>query len=168
MIRLSYVLDEEAYLAANHAMWRKRRSSPRGRYTGYALLATLPLCGWLAAAWGMYFTFMAAIAANALHWFFDWPLTRAITRRRFADMPSKGRRIGWKIDEKGLRVSAGDERGLIRWDMLQEAWEGPDGFVLSQPGNVNHWLPFSAFDGDSDIERMRGLIARHLARKQGS
>ncbi len=169
MPRLSYVFDEDTFLAANHAMWWKKRNSTRTKYLGYAFLAALPIAAWLAVSKGMFFTLVAALAVNALHWFFDWPLTRAIARRRFASMPSSSQRISWDISDKGLRVSSDDsDGGLIKWDMLTDVWESPHGFVLSQPGNVHHWLPFSAFDSDGDIERMRGLIARHFARKQGS
>ncbi len=168
MIRLSHDFDEAAFVEAHRAMWRRRRMSPRNRRIGWALLAALPLSAWLAVAKGMTFTFLAAVAANALHWVFDWPLTRAIVRRRYAQMPSAGRRISWEIGEERLRVrSSSGESGEFGWDVLTDAWESPGGFVLVQPHNVTHFLPRSAFGSEADVEALRRLIARHVRPKAG-
>jgi len=159
MIRISYLFDEDAFVAANHAMWWRRRRSARTKYIGMAFLAALPLTLWLAVTKGMHFTFMAVMAANLLHWVFDWPLTRAIVRRRFPDMPSANRRIDWRIDENGLTVSTdAGESGTFGWDAVRDAWESPYGFVLAQDHNVTHWLPKEAFASEEDVEKMRALL----------
>ena len=156
MIRLSHTFDEEEFVRANHAMWWQRRRSPRNRYLGLAFLAALPLAAWLAAARGMYFTFFAVLGVNLLHWVFDWPLTRAIVRRRFRDMPSAGQRLEWEIGPEALRVRADDgEGGTFSWAEVRRAWEAPHGFVLARDGNITHWLPRQAFTSEEDVARFR-------------
>ncbi len=166
MIRISYTFDEDAYVAASHAMWWRRRQSARTKYLGIAFLVALPVSLWLAVTRGMHFTFLAILAANLLHWVFDWPLTRVIVRRRFAEMPSANRRISWEIDEKGLTVSTDrGERGTFGWEAVREAWESPRGFILAQDRNVTHWLPKTAFASEEDIDRIRDLLNRKVRTK---
>ncbi len=163
MIRISYVFDEDAYIAAGHAMWWRKRQSARTKYLGIAFLAALPVSLWLAVTRGMHFTFLAVLAVNLLHWVFDWPLTRAIVRRRFTEMPSANRRIDWEIGEDGLTVSTDTgESGTFGWEMVREAWESPFGFILAQDHNVTHWLPKAAFASEEDVERMRDLLRRKV------
>ncbi len=167
MIKLSHVFDEQTFIDANHGMWWRRRKGPRSRYLGLAFLAALPVALWLSVSRGMHFTLMAAGAANLLHWFGDWPLTRAMVRRRFAQMPSAGQRISWEIGEDGLKViSNAGEAGKFSWDNVTEAFETPRGFIIAQPHNVTHWLPRAAFASEEDIETLRGLIARKVGRKE--
>ena len=164
-IRLEYVFDEATLLAANHALWRRRRARPRTRLFGLALAAALPLSTWAMLRFGMYFTFLAVVAGNLLFWFFDWPLTRAVIRRRLADMPGLGRRFAWEIDENGLTVRGPDgEGGTIRWEGVEEAWEDDAGFVIVQPGNVSQWLPRDAFASAEDVAAFRDLLARRVRR----
>ncbi len=163
MIKISYTFDEDAYVAASHAMWWRKRQSARTKYLGIAFLLALPLSLWLALAKGMHFTFLAVLAVNLLHWIFDWPLTRAIVRRRFPEMPSANRSIDWEIDDDGLTVSMDSgERGTFPWEAVREAWEGPFGFVLSQDHNVTHWLPKAAFASEEDVEKVRDLLRRKV------
>ncbi len=165
MIRLSHTFDEEEFVNANHAMWWQRRRSRRNRYLGMAFLAALPLAAW-AAARGMYFTFLAVVGVNLLHWVFDWPLTRAIVRRRFRDMPSAGQRLEWEIGPDTLRVHADNgEGGAFSWAEVRRAWEAPAGFVLARDGNITHWLPRSAFATEEDVERFRRWMAAKVPGK---
>jgi hypothetical protein len=161
MIQLSYIFDEGTFLAANRAMWEQRRMTPRNKWLGYAFLAALPVAAWLSWSRGMHFTLLAVIAANLLHWVFDWPLTRAMVRRRFKDMPSAGRRISWQIGPDKLKVmSDGGDGGELPWTAITGVWEGSSGFVLFQPHNVTHFLPRAAFESEEDMERIREWVAR--------
>jgi len=161
MISLTYIFDEDTFLAANRAMWEQRRKTARNKWLGYAFLAALPVAAWLSLAKGMHFTLLAVIAANLLHWVFDWPLTRAIVRRRFKDMPSAGRRISWEIGPDKLKVMSNDgEGGEFPWDAITDVWEGSSGFVLFQPRNITHFLPRAAFESEADMERIREWAAR--------
>ncbi len=163
MIRISHTFDEDAFIAANRAMWERRRMSPRNKWLGYAFLAALPVGLWLSLARGMHFTFLAIIAANLLHWVFDWPLTRAMVRRRFRDMPSAGRRISWEIGPDRLKVASDDgSSGEFSWEDLTGAWEASTGFILSQPHNVTHFLPRAAFASQKDMEQVRQWISRKV------
>ena len=166
MIRISYIFHEDTYIAASHAMWWRKRQSTRTKYLGLFFLAALPVSLRLAVAKGMHFTFLAVLAVNLLHWVFDWPLTRAIVRRRFAEMPSANRRIDWEIDENGLTVSTDSgESGTFGWEAVREAWESPFGFILAQDHNITHWLPKAAFASEADVERIRELLDRKVRRK---
>ena len=160
MIRLSYIFDEQTFIDANHALWLRKRREPKSRLFGWIFLAALPVAVWLAISRGMYFILLAVLAANALHWLFDWPLTRAIARRKFRQLPNAGQRIEWEIDANKLKVTAGGESGDISWNALTDAYEADGGFILAQPHNVMHWLPKTAFSSEKEIEQMRHWIAQ--------
>jgi hypothetical protein len=113
----------------------------------------------------MWFTFLAILALAALHFVFDWPITRAFLRRNFTQLPAANRRLRWRISDAGLTVRVeGEEEARIPWDAFTEVIEDEDGFILSQPHNVRHWLPKKAFETDADIERLRQLLRRHRGR----
>ena len=161
-IKLSYVLDEPTFLEAGRALWRVGRRRKSVRVRSYLLLAALPLGLFLALQYGMWFTFLAIVALAALHFVFDWPLTRAFMRRGFPQLPSANRAMHWRIDETGLQVKVeGAEQGHISWDALTGVAEDEAGFILFQPHNVHHWLPKAAFPSPEAIDRFRQLLARH-------
>ncbi len=161
MIRLEYVFDEQTFLDAHRALWRRKRQSRRSRLFGYGLAVALPLSTWAMLQWGMFFTFLAVVAGNLLYWVFDWPLTRAVVRRGFARLPGANARFTWKIDEGGLEVrDENGEGGLIPWNKVEAAWEDEAGFVIAQPGNVTQWLPKAAFRSEADIARFRELLKK--------
>ncbi len=162
-IRARYRLDEETFLQASHALWRKGRRSKKVRVRSAIVLAALPLGAWLAMAYGMWFTFFAIIALALMHFVFDWPLTRAFVRRQFAQLPSAGKTLRWEIDRKGLKVRIDGEEGdwqRIDWEALTDITVADEGFILHQPHNVNHWLPLRAFATEEDLGRFRELVAR--------
>ncbi len=163
IIRVSYVFDETVFLQAHRALWEKRRQEPRNRLFGLLWGAGLPLSAWLMMQYGMVFTFLAVLGGNLVYWIFDWPITRAILRRRFTNMPGANARFTWEISEEGLRVKdmRGDG-GLIRWADVRALDEEREGFLLAQDHNVNQWLPKEAFRSDSELQAFRDLIARKV------
>ncbi len=161
-IELSYVLDEPTFLEAGHALWRTSRRRKGVRVRSYVLLAALPVGLWLALRYGMWFTFFAILALAALHFVFDWPLTRAFMRRGFSHLPAANRAMRWRIDDTGLLVQVeGDAPARISWQALTNVVEEEAGFILFQPHNVHHWLPKAAFASTDDIERFRHLLRHH-------
>ena len=161
-IELSYVLDEPTFLQAGHALWRVGRRRRSVQVRSWILLAALPLGLFLALRYGMWFTFLAILALAALHFVFDWPLSRAFMRRGFEQLPAANRAMHWRIDERGLRVRVeGEDEALISWSALIRVVEDEAGFILFQPHNVHHWLPREAFASSRDIERFRQLVERH-------
>ena len=161
-IELSYVLDETTFLQAGHALWRAGRRRKNAQVRSYLLFAAIPLGLFLALQYGMWFTFLAILALAALHFVFDWPLSRAFMRRAFGQLPAANRAMHWRIDETGLRVRVdGEEEGRIPWHALTGVVEDEAGFILFQPHNVHHWLPKPAFASSADIERFRHLLQRH-------
>ena len=161
-ITLSYVLDEPTFLQAGQALWRVGRRRANVRVRSYLLLAALPVGLFLALQHGMWFTFFAILALAALHFVFDWPLTRAFMRRGFGQLPAANRTMHWRIDTTGLRVRVeGEDAALIPWNALIRVVEDEAGFILFQPHNVHHWLPKEAFASSEDIGRFRQLVQRH-------
>ena len=163
-IHLRYVMDEPTFLDATHALWEWGRKQKRVRLRTWLLLAALPITGYLALAYGMWFTFFAVVALALLHFVFDWPLSRAFARRGFARLPIANAPLAWRIDENGLevRVGAGNrvEKARYSWDALTTASEHTKGFVLHHAHNVHHWLPKAAFASDADVARLRRLLQR--------
>ena len=161
-IELSYVLDEPTFLEAGHALWRAGRNSGSVRARTLLLAAAIPVGLFLALQYGMWFVFLAILALAALHFVFDWPLTRAFMKHGFPQLPAANKALHWRIDETGVRVRvAGEEEAHIPWNAFIEVVEDEDGFILSQPHNARHWLPKKAFERDEDIERLRYLLHKH-------
>ena len=161
-IRLSYVLDEPAYLEAGKALWRAGRRDRKVLVRSYLLLAAIPAGLFLALNYGMWFTLLAILALASLHFVFDWPITRAFMRRNFPHLAAANRAMTWRIDDEGLRVRMeGAEEGHIPWDALTGVTEDEAGFILFQPHNVHHWLPKAAFPSSEAIDRFRRLLERH-------
>jgi len=164
-VRVRYVMDEATYMDASRALWEWGRRQTRIKVRSWLLLAALPLTGFLALRYGMWFTFFAVIALAALHFVFDWPLTRAFARRGFAQLPVANAPVEWRIDESGLQVRLGEgeaaQEARIAWQALTEVSRHDTGFVLHQPHNVHHWLPKKGFAGAADVRRFEQLLARH-------
>ena len=168
-IELAYVLDEPTYLEAGQALWRAGRKERKTLVRSYLLAAAIPVGLFLALNYGMWFTFLAILALAALHFVFDWPITRAFLRRNFPHLPAANRAMRWRIDDAGLTVKVeGEEEARIPWDAFIEVIEDEDGFILTQPHNVRHWLPKKAFETDADIERLRQLLQRHRPGASGT
>ena len=154
-------MDEDAFLAAAHALWRKGRQRRGMRLRSVVLLVALPIGVWLAIAHDMWFVLLAIVALALLHFVFDWPLTRAFARRNFARLPAAGREIVWEIDERGLKTRIGDgEWERIAWKALADITATDAGFLLHLPPNGHYWLPMRAFASDDDLARFRALVAR--------
>ncbi len=161
-IQLRYVLDEPTYLQAGRALWRAGRRERKALVRSYLLLAAIPLGVFLALNFGMWFTLLAILALAALHFVFDWPITRAFMRRNFAQLPAADRAMHWRIDDTGLTVRVeGENTARIPWSGLTGVAEDEAGFILFQPHNVHHWLPKEAFASREDVERFRQLLKRH-------
>ena len=168
-IELAYVLDEPTYLEAGRALWRAGRRERKTLVRSYLLAAAIPVGLFLALNYGMWFTFFAILALAALHFVFDWPITRAFLKRNFSQLPAANKAMRWRIDDNGLMVKAeGEEEARIPWDAFLEVIEDKDGFILTQPHNVRHWLPKKAFETNEDIERLRQLLKLHWPGASGT
>ena len=168
-IELAYVLDEPAYLEAGQALWRAVRRERSAQVRTWLLMAAIPVGLFLALQYGMWFTFLAILALAALHFVFDWPITRAFLKRNFSQLPSADKAMRWRIDDNGLTVKVeGEEQASIPWNAFIGVIEDEDGFILTQPHNVRHWLPKKAFETDEDIERLRQLLKRHWPSASGT
>jgi len=168
-IELAYALDEPTYLEAGRALWRAGRKEKKTLVRSYLLLAAIPVGLFLALNYGMWFTFFAILALAALHFVFDWPITRAFLRRNFAQLPAANRHMRWRIDSSGVTVRVeGEEEAHIPWEAFIDVIEDEDGFILSQPHNVRHWLPKKAFETEEDIERLRQLVQRRHGERKHS
>ncbi len=161
-IELHYVLDEDTFLQASQALWRRNRRQRRIQVRGWLLAAALPATAFLALRYGMWFTFFAVIALALLHFVFDWPLTRAFARRGFRQLPAANQPFRWQIGEDGLRLWLGEgaqaQQAEIGWDQLTGITEDEAGFILHQPHNVHHWLPKAAFTDVADAQRFMELL----------
>ena len=163
-VRLRYTLDEDTFLQATRAMWWLGRRQRKVRIRGWLFAAALPVAGWLAVQHGMVVTLLAVIGINLVHWVFDWPIARAMSRRQFPHLPAAGKTLCWEIDETGFQLRVDNEPpARITWKMLIDIIETPEGFILAQPHNVHHWLPRAAFFPDS-IEPFLALLNEHHPR----
>ena len=165
-IDLLYVFAQNTFMDANKALWQVRRNSTKSRLLGWLLLACLPLALWLAVYHGMFFILLAVVIANAMHWIFDWPLTRTIIMRKFKQAPLAGKPITWKINATTLKVKAAGKTSKILWKDIIQAYETEKGFVLAQSGGITHWLPIAAFSTKRDADQMRHWISTMRMRER--
>lgn len=85
-------------------------------------------------------------------------LIRFAAKRNFEKSPLRGKPIHWEITREQLRNQTAESEAVFNWNMLSEARETKDGFLLFPQPRIAHWLPKHGFQSEDDVSRLRCLI----------
>lgn len=78
--------------------------------------------------------------------------------RGFAARPDADLEIEWEFSREEIRSQTELGKASVNWRSFLTVVETSDGFLFYPLKNFFHWIPFSAFESDDCIERVRRFV----------
>lgn len=159
-VTASYKWTRDEFVVAQISYVRQR-TRPKFKGVRYLILVFL----WIYAIWyahpgvWQWFVYAEAAALSFIALGGDTTLTWLFTRKwKKAQQRESDNFYQFTPDTIAMQTRFGNS--TVKWDAFIKILEVKRGFLLFQQPRLFYWVPFHAFEGTADIEKVRELIVR--------
>lgn len=135
----------------------------------YRGLLNVIACCCLLAGWGSYTahnwwgTILYPLAG--FYWLFlrRWDRRWAIARQ-FRQRPNKDEMIEYIFTDDGLCIHTSGSESKSVWDVIFKVARTKQGFLIFPSASIFYWLPFHAFAGPEQVEKLDQILKARVPR----
>jgi hypothetical protein len=68
-----------------------------------------------------------------------------------------------EFSEEGIHSETKDSEGTVKWSGVVRWRETPEGFLFYMQDDIFHWVPYLAFDTQTELQSVKDLARKKVA-----